>query len=63
MSLESEIKARFGGICNSIVVIFVVIVCLRFSSLAVAEGDLGEKFLTHYVYFLVRLVLVSLLGF
>jgi hypothetical protein len=43
MSLENEIKARFGGIWNSIVVIFVVIVCLRFSSLAVVEDDLGER--------------------
>ena len=43
MSLENEIKARFGGVWNSIVVILVVIVCLRFSSLAVAEEDLGER--------------------
>lgn len=43
MSLENEIKARFGGIWNSIVVLFVVIVCLRFSSLAVVEDDLGER--------------------
>ena len=43
MSLENEIKARFGGIWNSIVVLFVVIVCLRFSSIELAAEDLSER--------------------
>ncbi len=43
MSLEREIKARFGGIWNTIVILFVVIVCLRFSSIELAEENLHER--------------------
>jgi cytochrome b561 len=43
MSLESEMRARFGGIWNSLLLLFVIIICLRFSSIAFAEDDLGAR--------------------
>lgn len=43
MSLEKEIKERFGGIWNSIVILFFVIVFLRFSSIELAEENLNER--------------------
>lgn len=43
MSLESEVKAKFGGIWNSLVILLVIIICLRFSSIELAEEDLGTR--------------------
>ncbi len=43
MSLESEMKTRFGGIWNSIVLLFVIIICLRFAGIAMAEHDLFDR--------------------
>lgn len=33
MSMESEMRANFGGFWNSLILLFVVIVCMRFASL------------------------------
>jgi len=43
MNLESEMKIKFGGIWNSILLLFVVIISLRFSSIAMVEDDLIER--------------------
>ncbi len=43
MSLESEMRARFGGIWNSFLLLLVIIICLRFASIAFADDDLGTR--------------------
>ena len=43
MSFESEMKARFGGFWNSLVLLLVVIICLRFSIIEWASEDLGTR--------------------
>lgn len=43
MSMESEFKAKFGGFWNSLVILLVIIICLRFSSIELAEEDLGTR--------------------
>lgn len=43
MSMESEIRTRFGGLWNSLVLLFVIIVCLRFSSLEFADEGLSKR--------------------
>lgn len=43
MSMESEFKAKFGGFWNSLVILLIIIICLRFSSLELAEEDLGTR--------------------
>lgn len=43
MSMESEIKAKFGGFWNSIVLLLVIVICLRFSSLELAAENLVER--------------------
>ncbi|SDY63767.1 hypothetical protein [Nitrosomonas sp. Nm58] len=43
MSFESEMKARFGGFWNSLVLLLVVIICLRFSVIEWASEDLGTR--------------------
>lgn len=43
MSFESEMKARFGGFWNSFLLLLVVIVCLRFSSIEFAGEDLVTR--------------------
>ena len=45
MSMESEIRTRFGGFWNSLILLFVIIVCLRFSSLELADADLTKRVL------------------
>lgn len=45
MSMESEIKMRFGGFWNSLILLFVIIVCLRFSSLELVDADLTKRVL------------------
>ena len=40
MSMESEIRARFGGFWNSLILLFVIVVCLRFASLDLAAENL-----------------------
>jgi len=41
--MESEFKAKFGGFWNSLVILLVIIICLRFSSLELAGEDLGTR--------------------
>lgn len=43
MSMESEIRSRFGGFWNSLILLFVIIVCLRFSSLEFADESLTKR--------------------
>lgn len=43
MSLESEIKAKLGGFWNSFLLLLIVIICLRFSSIELADGGLAER--------------------
>lgn len=43
MSMESEIRARFGGFWNSLILLFVIVICLRFSSLELAAESLAER--------------------
>lgn len=43
MSFENEMKVRFGGFWNSLVLLFVIIVCLRFSSLELADQGLWDR--------------------
>lgn len=43
MSMESEIRARFGGFWNSLILLFVIVICLRFSSLELATESLAER--------------------
>ncbi len=45
MSMESEMRMRFGGFWNSLILLFVIIVCLRFSSLELADADLTKRVL------------------
>ncbi len=53
MSMESEVKAKFGGFWNSLVILLVIIICLRFSSIALAEEELGERLLCSLHLFLI----------
>lgn len=43
MSMESEFRMRFGGFWNSLILLFVIIVCLRFSSLEFADENLIKR--------------------
>lgn len=43
MSMESEIKERFGGFWNSLVLLLVIIICLRFTSIGLAEESLMTR--------------------
>lgn len=43
MSMESEIRARFGGIWNSLTLLFVIVVCLRFAGLEFADESLIKR--------------------
>lgn len=43
MSMESEIKTRFGGFWNSLILLFVIIVCFRFASLEFAAESISER--------------------
>lgn len=43
MSMESEIRMRFGGFWNSLILLFVIIICLRFSGLEFADEPLIKR--------------------
>lgn len=43
MSFESEMKARFSGFWNSLVLLLIIIICLRFSVIEWAAEDLGTR--------------------
>ncbi|UJP06199.1 MAG: hypothetical protein LZF61_04270 [Nitrosomonas sp.] len=45
MSMESEIRTRFGGFWNALILLFVIVVCLRFSSLELADENLIKRIL------------------
>jgi len=45
MSLESEIKGRFGGIFNTLLLLLLIIIVLRFSSIEMADKPLDERLL------------------
>ena len=51
MSLESEIKAKLGGFWNSLLLLLIVIVCLRFSSIELAGGGLAERVMCAFYLF------------
>ena len=51
MSMESEMKMRFGGFWNSLILLFVIIVSLRFSSLELADADLTKRVLCAFHLF------------
>lgn len=43
MSFESEVKDRFGGFWNSLVLLLVIIICLRFTSIELAEESMATR--------------------
>lgn len=43
MGFENEMRKRFGGFWNSLVLLLVVIICLRFSVIEWASEDLGTR--------------------
>ncbi|MBX3616763.1 hypothetical protein [Nitrosomonas sp.] len=43
MSMESEVRMRFGGFWNSLILLIVIIICLRFSSLEFADESLTKR--------------------
>ena len=52
MNMETEFKAKFGGIWNSLIILIVIIICLRFSSIALASEELGDRLLCSLHLFL-----------
>ena len=63
MSFENELKAKFGGIWNSLALLFVVIVCLRFSSIELAEENLVTRLTCSLHLFLICLGAGVLMAF
>lgn len=43
MSFENEMRVKFGGFWNSLILLFVIVVCLRFSSLELADKGLWDR--------------------
>lgn len=43
MSFENEMRERFGGFWNSLVLLIVVIICLRFAVIEWASEELGTR--------------------
>lgn len=62
MSMESEIRSKFGGFWNSLILLFVIIVCLRFSSLELADESLTKRILCAANLFMGCLAAGFLLG-
>ncbi|MBX3631223.1 MAG: hypothetical protein KF908_15235 [Nitrosomonas sp.] len=52
MNMESEFRAKFGGFWNSLIILMVIIICLRFSSIAFADEGLGARLLCSLHLFL-----------
>lgn len=63
MSLESEIKAKLGGYWNSFLLLLIVIVCLRFSSIELAAEGLATRVTCAFYLFLSCLGVGVLTGF
>lgn len=53
MSLENELKIRFGGFWNSLVILLVLIICLRFSSIQLTGEPLWSSIACSFYLFLV----------
>ncbi|MEI2767688.1 MAG: hypothetical protein V9E86_04125, partial [Nitrosomonas sp.] len=62
MSMESEMRANFGGFWNSLILLFVVIVCMRFASLEQVGESLAERILCGIHLFLGCIAAGFLLG-
>ena len=62
MSMESEMRAKFGGFWNSLILLFVVIVCMRFASLEQVGESLAERILCGIHLFLGCIAAGFLLG-
>ena len=43
MNFETEIRARFGGFWNSLLLLLIIIIFLRFSAIELATEGLGAK--------------------
>jgi hypothetical protein len=41
--MENEIKTKFGGFWNSLILLLVIVICIRFSSLELAAASLTER--------------------
>lgn len=52
MSFENEMRARFGGFWNSLVLLIVVIICLRFAVIEWASEELGTRLWHSFKLFL-----------
>ena len=52
MSFEEELRRRFGGFWNTIFLIVVVVVCLRFAGAEWAGAPLGKRLLVALCLFL-----------
>lgn len=63
MSLESEIKAKLGGFWNSFLLLLIVIICLRFSSIELAGESLAAKVTCAFYLFVSCLGAGVVMGF
>lgn len=43
MNFETEMRARFGGFWNSLLLLLIIIIFLRFSAIELATEGLGAK--------------------
>ncbi len=62
MSMESEMRMRFGGFWNSLILLIVIIICLRFSSLEFADEGLTKRIFSALHLFLGCVAAGFLLG-
>lgn len=62
MNMETEFRAKFGGFWNSLIILLVIIICLRFSSIALADAELGERLMCSLHLFMASLAAGIVLG-
>ena len=62
MNMETEFRAKFGGFWNSLIILLVIIICLRFSNIALADAELGERLMCSLHLFLASLAAGIVLG-
>lgn len=62
MSMESEMRMRFGGFWNSLILLIVIVICLRFSSLEYADESLIKRIFSALHLFLGCVAAGFLLG-
>lgn len=60
--MESEMRMRFGGFWNSLILLIVIIICLRFSSLEFADESLTKRIFSALHLFLGCIAAGFLLG-